>query len=177
MRHGECQLAGVYGMSEIVIEAATFRQVLGNYPTGVCVITAMDGQGKPCGMVVGTFTSVSIDPPLVGFLPDKRSSSWPVIEQAGHFCVNVLASEQTALCRQLASSGPDKFVGVEYVLSPHGLPILEGAMVSIECKLHSVTEAGDHWFVMGQVLGLEARRETDPMLFFRGRYGGFSEIA
>lgn len=164
-------------MSNAAIEAANFRQVLGNYPTGVCVITALNGGNAPVGMVVGTFTSVSLDPPLVGFLPDKRSSSWPQIEAAGHFCVNVLASDQMALCRQLAASGPDKFSGVEYTVSRHNLPVLGGAMVSIECQLHSVTDAGDHWFVLGHVLGLEAHREADPMLFFKGRYGGFAEIA
>jgi len=164
-------------VSEMEIEATTFRQVLGQYPTGVCVVTALSDQGQPCGMVVGSFTSVSLDPPLVGFLPDKRSSSWPAIEKAGHFCVNVLASDQTDLCRQLSKSGPEKFAGVDYTLSAHNLPILAGATVSIECRLHSVTEAGDHWMVLGRVLGLEARRDADPMLFFRGQYGGFATLS
>lgn len=156
------------------IESAKFRQVLGSYPTGVSVITALDANGAPAGMVVGTFTSVSLDPPLVGFLPDKRSSSWPLIEAAGHFCVNVLARDQLELCAKLAKSGPDKFAGVEFELSEHGLPVLAGAMLSIECRLHGVQEAGDHWFVTGLVLGLESHREADPMLFLRGQYGGFS---
>lgn len=163
-------------VSEMAIEAATFRQVLGQYPTGVCVVTALSSDGQPCGMVVGSFTSVSLDPQLVGFLPDKRSSSWPAIEQAGHFCVNVLASDQTDLCRQLSKSGPDKFAGVDFALSVHNLPILAGATVSIECRLHSVIEAGDHWMVLGRVLGLEARRDADPMLFYRGQYGGFAAL-
>ncbi|MFM6931786.1 MAG: flavin reductase family protein, partial [Novosphingobium sp.] len=81
-------------MDETAIDPAVFRRVLGNYPTGVTVVTAMGEDGQPIGMVVGTFTSVSLDPPLVGFLPDKRSSSWPQIEKAGHFCVNVLARDQ-----------------------------------------------------------------------------------
>lgn len=162
-------------MSEMKIEAAAFRQVLGNYPTGVTVITAMDAEGKPCGLVVGTFTSVSLDPPLVGFLPDKKSSSWPAVEQAGRFCVNVLAADQVDLCRKVSVSGPDKFAGVEYTLSAHNLPVLAGAMVSIQCTLESVTEAGDHWFVLGRVVGLEAHRDdADPMLFFRGKYGSFA---
>lgn len=161
-------------MEETAIDPATFRRVLGNYPTGVAVITAMGASSSPIGMVVGTFTSVSLDPPLVGFLPDKRSSSWPLIEAAGHFCVNVLARDQLALCAQIAKSGPDKFSGVEYAVSRHGLPVLGGTMVSIECSLHAVQEAGDHWFVTGLVLGLESHRDADPMLFHRGAYGGFS---
>lgn len=162
-------------MTKTSIDPAIFREVLGSYPTGVCVITAMDADGAPAGMVVGTFTSVSLDPPLVGFLPDKGSSSWPKIEAAGHFCVNVLGSNQQALCRQVAGKG-DKFAGVDYTLSDHGLPVLADSIACIECKLHSVTDAGDHWFVLGDVLRLESTRDDDPMLFHRGRYGGFAEI-
>ena len=161
-------------MGQAAIDQAAFRQVLGNYPTGVAVITAMTEGGTPVGMVVGTFTSVSITPPLVGFLPGKYSASWPLIEASGHFCVNVLARDQLELCKQLAQSGPDKFVGVNYSVSSHGLPVLPDTMVSIECRLHAVQDAGDHWFVTGQVLGLESHREADPMLFHRGQYGGFS---
>lgn len=161
-------------MSETTIDPAAFRKVLGNYPTGVCVISALDGE-KPAGMVVGTFTSVSLDPPLVGFFPDKGSSSWPLIEKAGHFCVNVMGSDQQEVCRSVSAKGEAKFVGVEYVLSDHNLPIIANSIASIECRLYSVTEAGDHWFVLGEVLRMETVREDDPMLFHRGRYGGFAE--
>ncbi len=161
-------------MEHTSIDQAAFRQVLGNYPTGVAVITAMTEDGLPVGMVVGTFTSVSIDPPLVGFLPGKYSASWSLIEASGHFCVNVLARDQLDLCAQLAKPGPDKFKGVNFTLSAHGLPVLADTMVSIECRLHAVQDAGDHWFVTGLVLGLGSHREADPMLFHRGQYGGFS---
>lgn len=163
-------------MSEMVIEAAEFRQVLGYYPTGVSAITAMGAEGQPIGMVVGTFSSVSLDPPLVGFLPDKNSSTWPRLEAAGRFCVNVLASDQLDVCRQLAGKGPDKFAEVEYAVSDHNLPVIAQALATIECSLHSVTDAGDHYFVLGRVLRLEAARDADPMLFFRGRYGGFAGL-
>ncbi len=162
-------------MNEMSIEAATFREVLGHYPTGVCVVTALGAEGEPLGMVVGSFSSVSLDPPLVGFFPAASSSSWPMIEQAGNFCVNVLASDQTALCRQIAGPG-DKFAGVEYSISEHRLPILAGAMAFIECRLESVTAAGDHFLVLGRVLRLEVHRVIDPLLFFRGQYGTFSQI-
>lgn len=160
----------------MVIEAATFRQVLGYYPTGVSAITAMGEDGAPIGMVVGTFSSVSIDPPLVGFLPDKSSSTWPRLEAAGRFCVNVLASDQLDVCKQLAGKSPDKFAEVEYTVSDHNLPIVTQALATIECELYSVTDAGDHYFVLGKVLRLEATREADPMLFHRGRYGSFADL-
>ena len=163
-------------VSEMTIEAERFRQVLGYYPTGVSAITAMEHGDQPLGLIVGTFSSVSLNPPLVGFLPDKGSSTWPKIERTGHFCVNVLASDQQDVCRQLASRSDNKFAEVEYTVSSHNLPTISGALATIECQLHSVTDAGDHYFVLGQVLRLDALREADPMLFFRGRYGGFAGL-
>lgn len=163
-------------MTQSTIDPAAFRQVLSAYPTGVCVVSALDNDGRPAGMVVGSFTSVSLDPPLVGFFPDKKSTSWPQIEAAGHFCVNVLGSDQKDICRAVAAKGEDKWVGVEYAISDHKLPVIANAIACIECKLYSVTEAGDHWFVLGEVLRLESTREVDPMLFHRGRYGGFAEV-
>ena len=164
-------------MADSSIDPAIFRQVLGSYPTGVCAITALAADGSPTGMVVGTFTSVSLDPPLVGFFPDKGSASWPLIEQAGRFCVNVLASDQQQVCRQLSARGPEKFAGLDYAVSEHSLPVIANAIARIECTIHSVVDAGDHWFVLGRVLGLETLRDEDPMLFHRGRYGGFADLA
>lgn len=163
-------------MSEMAIEAERFRQVLGYYPTGVSAITAMGDGDVPLGLIVGSFSSVSLDPPLVGFLPGKGSSTWPKIEKTGHFCVNVLASDQQEVCRQLTGKGDNKFAEVEYTVSNHNLPTIAGALATIECRLHSVTDAGDHFFVLGRVLHLDALREADPMLFFRGRYGGFAGL-
>ena len=163
-------------VTDTAIDPNLFRQVLGGYPTGVCVVTALDADGKPAGMVIGSFTSVSLDPPLVGFFPDKGSSSWPKIEKAGQFCVNVLGSDQQDVCMKVAGKGPDKFAGVDYALTGEGLPVIANSLLVIECGLYSVTEAGDHWFVLGVVRKLEATRDEDPMLFHRGRYGGFAEL-
>lgn len=156
-----------------MIEPSVFRRVLGHYPTGVCVVTAMHDGGQPTGMVVGSFTSVSLDPPLIGFFPDKKSNSWPLIEKAGKFCVNVLASDQQELCRRLAASGPDKFAGIDYALSGGGSPMLPDVLAWIDCELYDVHEAGDHYAVYGRVMALEACRDAGPMLFHCGRYGGF----
>ena len=86
----------------------------------------------------------------------------------------MLASDQQQACRQIASKGADKFAGVSHTSSAHNLPILADAIAQIECAIHGVLDAGDHWFVLGRVLRLETLREDDPMLFYRGRYGGFS---
>lgn len=164
-------------MSITGIDQVKFRQVLGSYPTGVCAITATTPDGERAAMVVGSFTSVSLDPALVGFLPDKGSSSWPLIEQAGHFCVNVLSSDQQNVCRQLAAKGPDKFAGLDVNTSEHGHPVITNSIAQIDCDIHAVIDAGDHWFVLGHVLSLEVVRDGDPMLFYRGLYGGFAELA
>src|SRR3546814_20616451 len=108
--------------------AATFRKILGHYPTGVCAITAMSDTGIPSAMVVGSFTSVSLDPPLVAFLPDKSSTSWPKIEASGRFCVHVLGANQEELCRVLAAKADDQSTNISYHLSDQGTAIIEGAL-------------------------------------------------
>lgn len=158
-------------------DSATFRRVLGHYPTGVCVVTAVEADNMPIAMVVGSFTSVSLDPPLVAFFPAKTSTSWPRIEKIGKFCVNVLASDQQPLCRQLASPGTDKFAGVAHRVSTNGSPILDDVVAWIDCTLDAVHEAGDHYIVLGKVLALEVDRPERPLLFFQGNYGEFALIS
>jgi 3-hydroxy-9,10-secoandrosta-1,3,5(10)-triene-9,17-dione monooxygenase reductase component len=128
-------------------------------------------------MIVGTFTSVSLDPPLVGFLPGKNSSTWPLIEASGQFCVNVLGSDQRDQCLQMAGKGEDRLAGVGHDVTSDGQLLLHDALTHIECSVHGVVDAGDHWFVMGLVRKLEILRVSDPLLFHLGRYGGFAEFA
>jgi 3-hydroxy-9,10-secoandrosta-1,3,5(10)-triene-9,17-dione monooxygenase reductase component len=156
------------------IDGATFRRVLGHYPTGVCAITAVEAGQPPVAMVVGSFTSVSLDPPLVAFFPATSSSTWPLIERAGKFCVNVLAGDQEALCRQMSAKGPDKFEGVSHRLSANGSPILDDVIAWIDCDLHATHAAGDHLIVLGLVKALEVHNPRPPLLFFQGAYGEFS---
>lgn len=156
------------------IDGATFRRVLGHYPTGVCVVTATGTDGKPAAMVVGSFTSVSLDPPLVAFFPDRGSTSWPHIERAGKFCVNVLGSHQQDYCRRFAAKGDDKFAGLDYRLSANGSPVLDEVVAWIDCTLDAVHEAGDHFIVVGRVRELDVVRPDEPLLFFRGKYGQFA---
>ena len=159
------------------IDGATFRRVLGHYPTGVCVVTAIQPDGTPAAMVVGSFTSVSLDPPLVAFFPDRGSSSWPKIQQAGKFCVNILGSHQQDVCQRFAAKGDNKFEGLEYRLSANGSPVLEDVVAWIDCKLDVVHEAGDHFIVLGHVCELDIARPEQPLLFFRGKYGNFAPLS
>jgi 3-hydroxy-9,10-secoandrosta-1,3,5(10)-triene-9,17-dione monooxygenase reductase component len=154
-------------------DEARFRQVLGHFTTGVTVVTA-SGPDGPVGLAVGSFASVSLDPPLVGFFPDRSSSSWPKIESSGHFCVNVLAEAQEDVCRRFASKGEEKFRGLGWHEASSGAPVLDGVLAWIDCDIESVTEAGDHWFVLGRVRDLAVVHDGPPLLFFRGGYGRFA---
>jgi flavin reductase (DIM6/NTAB) family NADH-FMN oxidoreductase RutF len=151
-------------------DAQTFRQVLGFFPTGVAVITATSPEG-PSGMAVSSFTSVSLEPPLVAFLPDRQSSSWQAIRRAGRFCVNILGADQEGLCLQFARKGEDKFAGVTWRPAPGGAPILDGVIAWIDCELAQTFESGDHDIAVGHVVQLESRGDAGPpLVFFQGRY-------
>jgi flavin reductase (DIM6/NTAB) family NADH-FMN oxidoreductase RutF/DNA-binding IclR family transcriptional regulator len=127
--------------------------------------------------VVGSFTSVSLDPPLVAFFPDKGSTSWPKIHDAGKFCVNILSAEQEHVCRRFASRAEDKFEGIACHDAGSGSPIIAGAVAWIDCDLESVQEAGDHYIVLGRVRELDVQHPTLPLLFFQGGYGRFAPLS
>ncbi len=156
------------------IDPALFRETLGHYPTGVAVVTAVAEDGQPVGMVVGTFSSVSLDPPLIAFFPASNSKSFKQLRTARTFAVNVLAADQEPLCRKLATSGAGKFDGVPWRPGPLGSPVLENAVSWIECTFEDIREAGDHYIVLGLVHELAVARSTLPLLFFQGGYGRFS---
>ncbi len=164
--------ARLYGLSMLThpINPARLRSVLGHFPSGVAAITALDGDGRPVGMAVSSFTSVSLSPPLVAFLPAKTSSTFPRIAERGTFCVNVLAADQEDVCRALATPGGDKFAGLSWRPGPHGDPVLDGVAAWIACTIQSVHDAGDHHIVLGRVDDLAADTAAAPLLFFRSRY-------
>lgn len=147
-----------------------FRNILGHYPTGVCAVTAADDKGAPVGMIIGSFTSVSLEPRLVGFLPARSSSTWSKIEAAGKFCINVLGDSQHGVCASLSRKGDDKFADIEYGLSELGSPIIDGTLAWIDCELDAVHDAGDHVFVLGRVHSLDLHAEGNPMIFHKGGY-------
>jgi flavin reductase (DIM6/NTAB) family NADH-FMN oxidoreductase RutF len=151
---------------------ALFRSVLGHYPTGVVLVTAPQGDAgdPPPAMIVGTFTSVSLDPPLVGFLPSLASSSWPLIRAAGQFCASVLAADQQHVCRAFISKDPSRW-DIPHRLAPSGAPVVTGALAWIDCQVADESPAGDHWFVTGLVRHMAVQRRVSPLLFLQGDYG------
>ncbi|MCD9623442.1 flavin reductase family protein [Rhabdothermincola salaria] len=154
-------------------DSAKFRQVLGHFPTGVTVISSMY-EDTPVGLAVGSFASLSLEPPQVLFCPGKQSSTWPKIQQSGAFCVNILAEDQEDVCRVFASSAADKFAEVGWRKSGNGSPIIDGVLAYVDCTVADVVEAGDHYVVIGAVHDLEVRHEGGPLLFFRGGYGRYT---
>jgi flavin reductase (DIM6/NTAB) family NADH-FMN oxidoreductase RutF len=155
-----------------------FRRVLGHFPTGVAVVTAVDPDGAPVGMAVGSFSSVSLDPPLVAFMPDRKSTSWPRIRSAGAFCVNVLGAQQENVCRTFASSGGDKFANLGWrPAAGSGSPVLDGVLAWIDCRMGNVYPAGDHFIVLGEVLDLAVQVASPPLVFFQGGYGRFMSLS
>lgn len=158
------------------IDSRFFRNVLGNYPTGVAIVTAMVG-GEPVGMTVGSFTSVSLDPPLVAFFPDKSSGTWAQLRKASSVCINILASDQESVCRAFARKDPDRFESNPWTLSAGGAPILTEAVSWIDCVVEDIVSAGDHHFVLCAVQDLALQRPSLPLLFFQGGYGRFSPVS
>jgi flavin reductase (DIM6/NTAB) family NADH-FMN oxidoreductase RutF len=146
---------------------------MGHYPTGVVVVTGLV-DGAPVGMVVGTFSAVSMDPPLVSFMPMKSSRTYSRLVEASSFCVNVLAYDQVDACGTLAGGAPDKFDQVDWTVSAHGAPVIDGAVAYVHCRLHQQVDAGDHWIALCAVDGMEVARPVIPLLFFQGGYGAFS---
>lgn len=145
-----------------------FREVLGHFATGVTVVTAME-EGQPVGFTCQSFTSLSLEPPLVALAPAKSSTSWPRIREAGVFCVNILADDQEDLCRTFAVSGGDKFAEVPWAPGWNGAPRLHGALAYVECRLLLAHDAGDHELVFGSVQHVEAGAGA-PLVFYQGRF-------
>jgi flavin reductase (DIM6/NTAB) family NADH-FMN oxidoreductase RutF len=161
-------------------DAKQFRSVLGHFPTGVTIVSGI-AEGAPFGFTIGSFTSVSLDPPMVGFLPMISSDTWAAISPSGSFCVNVLSREQADLCWRFAKTGNEheRFDGVAWHAGPTGSPIIDRAVAWIDCETEAVYEMGDHLFVLGRVVALEADADHDgdgphPLLFFKGTLGGFA---
>jgi flavin reductase (DIM6/NTAB) family NADH-FMN oxidoreductase RutF len=159
----------------VTFDDARFRQVLGHFPTGVVVVTAVTADRQPVGLAVGSFCSASLDPPLVLFCPSKTSSTFPAIRDAGVFAVNVLGDHQEDVSRVFAGKGTDKFAGIGWKPAATGSPVFVDALAWIDCRVERIDDAGDHFVVLGRVLELGVTDDAGgPLLFYRGGYGRFA---
>jgi 3-hydroxy-9,10-secoandrosta-1,3,5(10)-triene-9,17-dione monooxygenase reductase component len=166
-RIGACEPSRIGRRRRIVAYMSLLREIMRHVPSSVVVITAAS-DGTPVGMTVGSFTSASLDPPLVSFFAGKTSTTWPAVQAAGRFCVNVLAAHQPHLAAAFSARDGDRFGDRAWSPSPLGSPLLDGVLAWMDCELHSVHEIGDHYAVAGLVREVHAVGDAQPLVFFRG---------
>jgi flavin reductase (DIM6/NTAB) family NADH-FMN oxidoreductase RutF len=157
------------------ITPALYRQVLGKLPTGVTAITGINDDEEKLGLVVGTFQSLSLEPPLVMFCVDKSSSSWPKLRKLQKFTANILSDDQVSICRSLSRKSLQKFEGLPTTPGPLGTPHLDGATAYIDCVVTAEVVVGDHYMVVGAVTNME-EGSGDALLFRGGKFGQYQPI-
>ena len=148
-----------------------FKEVMGSYPSGVTVVTTVDAKNQPIGLTVNSFVSVSIDPLLILWCIDKKSSSYEAFDYSDYFTVNILAANQGDICWAFASrTEPDRFSKCSWELSKNNVPVIKDAFANLECKKHRVVDAGDHYILIGQVVNIQ-KTDTDAMLYYKRNLG------
>jgi flavin reductase (DIM6/NTAB) family NADH-FMN oxidoreductase RutF len=153
----------------MAFDAGELRKVMGCFATGVTVITTRDQTGRPYGLTANAVTSLSLDPPLLLICVDRKAETFPHFFDSKIFVLNILEEGQEALSRRFATTGGDKFAGLEFRLGRLDTPILAGTIGHIECRIVDTFEGGDHVVHVGEVEHAEAR-DGRPLLFYRGKY-------
>jgi len=164
----------------MVVSASAFRAALGAFATGVCVVATRDPAGRPAAVTVNSFTSVSLDPPLVLFCLDRRGSALARFEAAPAWSVHVLADGQEELARRFARRSQeallsDPWAGLSWSDGEDGLPVFPGCLARLSCRAERVADGGDHSILIGRVAALDWRAEGRPLLYFRGRFEAVAE--
>lgn len=146
-----------------------FRNALGQFTTGVTVVTTVDAQGHPVGMTVSSFNSVSLDPALVLWSVARSAGSYPAFAQCSHYAIHVLACHHKDLALQFAQRGIDRFAGVAWQPNAHGVPLLEEALATFECRARSQYPEGDHLIMVGEVQACRHAANASPLLYHSGK--------
>lgn len=154
----------------MTVSTDDFRRALGCFASGVTVVTAVDGEGRPAGVTVSAFSSVSLDPPLVLFCLDRKTAALTSYTDSGRFAVNVLAEGQQAVSNAFASTREDRFAGIDVVEGAGGCPLIAGAMAHLECALEAVHDGGDHLILVGRVETAQADPDKAPLVYACGAY-------
>jgi flavin reductase (DIM6/NTAB) family NADH-FMN oxidoreductase RutF len=151
------------------VDRRAFRHALGRFATGVAVVTTRTPDGKLEGLTANSFSSVSLDPPLVLWCLQRDAASAPGFAAAGMFAVNVLGAHQHALSLHFATPTADKFAGLGHTRGLGGCPLLDASLAHFECRTENTVDAGDHVIFIGRVLRL-THRDGEPLIFSGGRY-------
>lgn len=152
------------------VSPGDFRAVLGRYATGVTVVTTRAPDGEPIGLTVNSFTSVSLDPPLVLFCLDRSAGSLPAFEAAAGFAVNILGAGQEAVSNRFADPLAARFTNGGIADWSTGAPVLSDALAALDCALHARHDGGDHVILVGRVLQLAVLTDGEPLVYWRGAY-------
>jgi flavin reductase (DIM6/NTAB) family NADH-FMN oxidoreductase RutF len=150
-------------------ERRTLRHALGEFATGITVVTALAADGRPVGVTINSFASVSLEPPLVLWSLGLQASSLAVFESCRHYAINVLAEDQIEFSQGFSQSQGDPFSGIDLKVGAHGTPMLPGCCAWFECRNEMRYPGGDHLIFVGQVENFE-RQDRPPLIFHRGRY-------
>lgn len=160
----------------MTVDARSFRNACGRFGTGVIIATCADPNGAPVGVTVNSFSSVSLDPPLVLFCIDHRAFSRTAFRDAQTFALNVLADDQQSLADRFARASADKFSGLDYTTGHGGAPVLPGALATFECDVEAQYPGGDHDILVGRVAAIDFGPDTaKPLLYFGGAYRALAE--
>lgn len=151
-------------------DARSFRDAIGRFATGVAFVTAAP-DGKPAGLIVNSFTSVSLEPPLIAFCPSRTSLTWSRMRRSGRFGVNVLGRWHERFAARATPAGADRFAGLDWEPGRGGVPLLTDALASFECQIVAEHPSGDHSIVVAQVEHLRTAPIEDPLVFFAGAFG------
>lgn len=156
------------------IDQESFRKALGQFATGVTVVTGLDKSSQPVGMTVNAFSSLSLDPPMVLVCLDKKTSNIEAYLDGSHFVINILSGQQKDLSNLFATPRPDKFDIAEFETWDSGCPVLKGCLANIECRRDAIHDGGDHHILVGRVERLTNSSTDDPLLYFRSGYAAIS---
>jgi flavin reductase (DIM6/NTAB) family NADH-FMN oxidoreductase RutF len=153
-------------------EIREFRRALGQFATGVAIISAPGPDGEPVGMTVSSFNSVSLAPPLVLFSVARTAGSLPALRQAPGYAVNVLSEDQEQLSNRFARPRTDKWADVSHSAGVVSAPVIDDTLACFECQPYAEYDGGDHVIFVGRVIRFRLMSDGEPLLFFRGRYCG-----
>jgi 3-hydroxy-9,10-secoandrosta-1,3,5(10)-triene-9,17-dione monooxygenase reductase component len=156
------------------VDSKLFRSIFGHLPTGVVIVTGKGPSDEPLGITIGSFASISLDPPLAGFFIGRTSRTWPLIAARGTFTANVLNAAQAELCWRFAKDATDgsRFTGLQVGTSANGSPVLPDVVATIDCTVHTTHVVGDHDLVVGGVTDVQVRNTSHPsMVFYKGKTG------
>jgi len=156
--------------SRAEIDSRELRNALGRFATGVCIISTMTEEGEPLGMTANSFSSVSLDPPLVLWSLQNNSEVFDVFARPRYFAINVLAREHHEHSGRYARKGDHVLHPDHFIPGKCGRPIVPGGLVSFECELHATHDGGDHLIIVGRVINMHTREDGEPLLFYSGNY-------